>query len=345
MSYRWPLVGSTVFLIVTIVLTWMVYTTLQRGVSGDTHSYSAVFTDVSGLRTGDDVRVAGVRVGRVSSIEVEGTKAAVTFEIQQDQTVYGNTIASVTYQNLIGQRYLGLSMGDFDDPGVWEPGSRIPVEHTEPSFDISGLLNGFQPLFNVLDPKDVDTITGELIQALQGQDGAVPALIAETATLAESFAGPDQILGSVIDNLGRVITELAAQRGAMQTTITQTRKIFDGLSARQETLLTQTSEIAGVLDRAAQVTAGAAPALHQFAAREPGFARHFVDNNDRFHYLGANLPAMLKSLTRIVDHGSFLNAYVCDIGFSIAPGADPLVSQILALATPSGHVEHSPICR
>ncbi|HLS77436.1 MAG TPA: MlaD family protein, partial [Nocardia sp.] len=65
MTQRRTLIGLVLFLVVSFVLSWLVFVTLQRGVEGSTRSYTATFTDVSGLRTGDDVRVAGVRVGRV----------------------------------------------------------------------------------------------------------------------------------------------------------------------------------------------------------------------------------------------------------------------------------------
>ncbi|MFD6452916.1 MlaD family protein, partial [Nocardia sp. NPDC060220] len=132
------LAGLTAFLLVAALLIWMVRVTLQRDVTGDTHAYSAVFSDVSGLRVGDDVRVAGVQVGRVDSIRIHGPDAEVGFRIQRDQPVYANTIASVTYQNLIGQRYLGLSRAESGDPTALAAGARIPLERTEPSFDLSG---------------------------------------------------------------------------------------------------------------------------------------------------------------------------------------------------------------
>ncbi|MET7773520.1 MlaD family protein [Nocardia sp. NPDC005366] len=339
------LVGLTAFLLVAALLTWMVHVTLQRDVTGDTHTYSAIFTDVSGLRVGDDVRVAGVQVGRVDVIAVHGPQAEVTFRLRRDQTVYGNTLASVTYQNLIGQRYLGLSLSDFGAPAPLPPGAQIPLEHTQPSFDLSGLLNGFQPLFSTLDPRDVDNLTSALIRALQGDDGAVAALIAQTATLAQSFAGPDRILGTLIDNLSVVMTTLAGQSAGMQTTIAQTRKIFDGLEARRDTLIEQTSRIAVVLSDAATVVEGASPALSEFVRREPGFAHHFVDGRERFAYLGFNLPLLLESMVRATDSGAYVNAYVCDIGFSIVPGIDPVISRILAGSSPTGRPQNSAICR
>src|ERR1700751_2487668 len=109
MKSRGPLIGLSVFMTIAIIVTWLVYATLQRDVAGPTTPYAAMFTDVFGLRAGDDVRIAGVRVGRVEKIELHGKQARVDFIVQSDQRVYGNTVASVTYQNIIGQRYLGLS--------------------------------------------------------------------------------------------------------------------------------------------------------------------------------------------------------------------------------------------
>ncbi|MFF0499988.1 MCE family protein [Nocardia aobensis] len=345
MSYRRPLVVLIVFVVVSFALTWTVHLTLERGVPGRVDRYSAMFTDVSGLRTGDDVRVAGVRVGRVDAIDLIGTRAKVTFELQHDQRVYGNTLASITYQNIIGQRYLGLSMGDFHAPAPLAPGATIPVEHTEPSFDLSALLHGFEPLFGMLKPQDVDNLTTALVRGLQGDDGAITTLIAETSTLAEAFAGPDQILGTVVDNLARVVGNLAAQSGNIQTTIAQSRKIFEGLNQQRDQLFDQVSEISGVLDRAAQVVDGARPAVSEFITRQPGFARHFLDNKDKFAYLGYNIPLLLKSLSRIVDSGSFLNAYICNIELSVVPQVNPLLSALLRAATPGGTPRNSAICR
>lgn len=65
MKFRAPLIGLSLFMVVAITLTWLVYVTLRRDVAGPTTPYAAMFTDVYGLREGDDVRMAGVRVGRV----------------------------------------------------------------------------------------------------------------------------------------------------------------------------------------------------------------------------------------------------------------------------------------
>ncbi|WP_235626468.1 MlaD family protein, partial [Mycobacteroides abscessus] len=111
MKFRGPMVGLSVFMVIALAMTWLVYATLRREVAGSTKDYSAMFTDATGLRDGDDVRVAGVRVGRVESVAIDGDLAKVDFRVQDEQPLYGNTIATITYQNIVGQRYLGLSLG------------------------------------------------------------------------------------------------------------------------------------------------------------------------------------------------------------------------------------------
>ena len=119
-------------MVVAMTLTWLVYVTLRRDVAGPTTPYAAMFTDVYGLREGDDVRMAGVRVGRVEKIELSGKLAKVSFVVQNDQHLFGNTVASVTYQNIVGQRYVGLSLGKTGDPGPLAPHSHHPARAHRP---------------------------------------------------------------------------------------------------------------------------------------------------------------------------------------------------------------------
>lgn len=192
MRFRGPLIGLTVFMTVALTLGWLVYATLLREVSGSTTAYSAIFTDVYGLREGDDVRMAGVRVGRVQKIElVDNERARVDFVVQNDQKLYGNTIASVTYQNIVGQRYVGLSPGKSGGPAgdtVLAAGATIPVERTDPSFDVTTLLNGYEPLFSTLSPEQADNLTKGVIQSLQGDNASIVTLVSQTSTLTKAFA-------------------------------------------------------------------------------------------------------------------------------------------------------------
>jgi phospholipid/cholesterol/gamma-HCH transport system substrate-binding protein len=230
MSIRKPLIGFSLFAIVSILVTVVIWNTLARSVDGRTNTYSATFSDVLGLRQGDDVRMAGVRVGKVEKIDLDGkNNAKVTFIVQRNQTLYGNTKALVRYQNLIGQRYVALAPGTGGDPIPLKNNGSIPLDRTEPSFDVSGLLNGFQPLFQVLAPEQVNRLSETFIQALQGDGVSISAFITQAATLATDFQRRDVILGSVITNLSGVMAGLAKRGDELETLVTQTRALIGGL--------------------------------------------------------------------------------------------------------------------
>jgi phospholipid/cholesterol/gamma-HCH transport system substrate-binding protein len=346
MSYRRPLIGLSLFLIVAIIGMSMVIVTLRRGIAGPTNTYSALFTDISGLHPGDDVRVAGVRVGRVDDVALEGTLAKASFRVQQDQTLYHDTIASVTYQNIIGQRYLGLLPGTSGMRTPMADRDQIPLERTRPSFDIADLLNGFEPLLTLLDPKQVDNLTNGIIQALQGDSGSVLTLISQTSALAESLAGPDQILGDVIARLNDVSGNLAAQAKSLQAVISQTRDVMATLGGRRDQLVASAGSIDAAVVRLAAITDGIYPDLHELTTREPGITGYLSgQGRDRFSYFGANLVLALKGLSRASQEGTYVSAYLCDVNSTIFAFLGRLIPATVRLASPGNTVQHSPICR
>jgi len=346
MKFRSPLIGLSLFMIVALTLTWLVYVSLRRDVAGNTAHYAAVFTDVYGLREGDDVRMAGVRVGRVEKIHLEGKFAKVSFMVQAEQRLFGNTVASVTYQNIVGQRYLGLSLGKQGGAEQLAPGSVIPLERTEPSFDVTALLDGYEPLFSLLNPRDADNLTKGVIQSLQGDTSSLATLISQTSTLTETFAGRDQALGDVITNLNRVVGNLAQQNDNLDGVITQARDMVSALDRRRPELVSSVGSLARVMGRLSTSAADVYPSVREFIDRQPGAARHILSVEPQVAFFGDNIPLLLKGLVRVGNQGAYGNAYLCDINlFGFFPGLNDAVPIIVNAATPGNKAWHTPKCR
>lgn len=346
MRYRGPLIGLSLFMVVAVALTWLVYATLRRDVAGETIPYAAVFTDVFGLREGDDVRMAGVRVGRVESIELQGDKAKVSFVVQSDQQVLGTTVASVTYQNIVGQRYLGLSLGNIGEPGPLPPNSVIPVERTDPSFDVGTLLNGYEPLFSLLNPRDADNLGKGVLQSLQGDTGSITALVDQTSQLTESFAGRDEELGAVITDLNTVVANLAKHNDDLDHVLTETQTVVSTFDARCPELVASTGAIAKVVRQLSTISDEVYPPLNELVTREPGFASHMVGLEPQLAFTGANLPLLLKGFARITSDGPYANAYACDLNIQgFFPGLNDVIPIIVDAASPGPGTQYSPKCR
>jgi phospholipid/cholesterol/gamma-HCH transport system substrate-binding protein len=340
-----PAITLSVFLVVSLVASWLVFNTLRRDVPGPTFDYSATFTDVSGLKTGDDVRIAGVRVGRVDSIELEGTQARVGFRVERDQRLYTDTTATVTYQNIIGQRYIGLASGNDPKHTLMPDEGHIPVEHTRPSFDISALLNGFEPLFALLSPEQVDNLTSGIVESLQGKSGSVLTLLTQTSALAQTLAGPDAVLGELISNLDAVTAVLAKQNSNLQTLISQTSDVMATLGARRDELVKSAASIEHAVTRLAQIVASVYPELDQFITREPGFLGHLTgEGRDRFSMFAANLILVWKGLARASQSGAYADGYICDVNSTVFAFLSRVIPAVVKLASPGNIVQHSPIC-
>lgn len=346
MKSRGALIGLSLFMVVAMVLTWLVYVTLRRDVSGATTPYAAVFTDVFGLREGDDVRMAGVRVGRVESIDLDGKHAKVSFVVQSDQQLLGTTVASVTYQNIVGQRYLGLSLGSMGEPEPLPPGSVIPVEQTDPSFDVGRLLNGYEPLFSVLDPRHADNLTKGVIQSLQGDQGSMTALVDQTAQLTDAFAGQDEDLGGVITDLNLVVANLARHNDDLDHIVGEAQSVVSTFDARRPQLVESMGSMAKVVRQLSAISDEVYPPLNELVQRQPGFAKHMLGIEPQLAFVGANLPLMLKGFARITSEGTYANAYACNLdGTAFFPGLNDVTPIVVAAATPGNKARYTPKCR
>ncbi|TVS86093.1 MlaD family protein [Mycobacterium helveticum] len=346
MKFRAPLIGLSLFMVAAITVTWLVYVSLRRDVAGKTTSYSAVFTDVYGLREGDDVRMAGVRVGRVQKIDLDGKLAKVSFVVQDGQPLFGNTVASVTYQNIVGQRYLGLSLGTEGSPGRLAPDSVIPPERTEPSFDVTALLNGYEPLFSLLNPRDADNLTKALIESLQGDTPSLAALVSQTTTLTETFAGRDQELGDLIATLNKAVGNLARQNADLDGILTATRDTVSTLDGRRPELVAAVGSLARVTGRLATSARDVYPSFAELMERKPGFVRHLLGVEPQVGFFADNIPLVLKGLTRMGNQGAYGNGYACDANlFGFFPGLNDVVPIIVDAATPGNKAMHTPKCR
>ncbi|MEU6579896.1 MCE family protein [Nocardia sp. NPDC046763] len=346
MSVRKPLIGFGIFAIVSILVTAVIWNTLARTVKGDTNTYTATFSDVLGLRAGDDVRMAGVRVGKVEKIELDKkNQAVVTFIVQRDQTLYGDTKALVRYQNLIGQRYVALNPPAAGKPHtgdhvVLKNNGGIPLERTEPSFDISALLNGFQPLFQVLQPEQVNNLSNTFIQALQGDNVSLSAFITQAASVASDFERRDGILSDVITNLSGVMSGLAKRGDELETLVTQTRALIGGLYAQGQSLQASTVQIADATTALVGMFGSIQPKLVLAQNATHDALALLLANGAKLDQAAVDLPGILSDVGKFTQNGAYANAYLCSLDVSLYGILFPrgLFSQI-------GGNSHSAVCR
>ncbi|MGJ5752495.1 phospholipid/cholesterol/gamma-HCH transport system substrate-binding protein [Streptomyces puniciscabiei] len=328
-----PLIKFSLFALVTITATALLAATIVNLSFTPKDTYHAVFSDVTGLETGDDIRVAGVRVGQVEDIRIKDrTLAEVTFSVTADRPLLTSTHAVVRYRNLVGQRYIALTEGTGDGTGRLRPGGTIPLSRTQPALDLNALLNGFKPLFAALSPSDVNQLATEIIQTFQGEGGTVNSLLTHTASLTTTLADRDQLIGSVIDNLNTVLATLDKRGSRFSDLLTQLRRVVSGLSADRGPIGRSLVSIGDLADVTSGLLKDARAPLKDDIAGLGELTGTLNDNQKTVEGVLQRLPNKLNELTGTASYGSWFNFYLCDFDGRIVL---PETKQVL---TPQLHV-------
>lgn len=310
-----------VFATVSVVLFVLLFNTMSNTVAGETRTHTATFDHVSGLRVGDDVRVAGVKVGRVEAIGPtagEPIRARVTFSLRRDQDLLSDTEMVMRYQNLLGQRYLALVAGGGEPGRPLRAGEDIPVERTDPGFDLTALLNGFEPLFAVLEPGDVNELAANLVAVLQGESGTVEGLLRQTADLTRFLNDRDVVFTRVLDNLTPVLENLAARNDDIDATVRQLRRLMTGLADQRETIGSSLDGIAAMLGTTSDLVADAREPFATDIARLRRVARTLAAERERLGTALVALPQGIEAFARSQSYGAKLNVYLCHLAVEVA---------------------------
>jgi phospholipid/cholesterol/gamma-HCH transport system substrate-binding protein len=308
-----PLIKGLIFVLVTGLATAVLAISIGNTNVGDTLSYSARFTDVTSLNPGDDVRIHGVRVGQVDELSVvDGHLALVTFSVDRSKPLPADVTATIKYRNMVGQRYIALDRGEKLSASLLAEGDEIPLDRTRPALDLTDLFNGFKPLFQALSPKDVNDLSGEIVQVLQGEGGTVDSLLAHTGSLTSTLADRDKVIGDVITNLNSVLANINGQGDALSTLVSTLQRLVSGLAGDR-------AAIGDAIQGMADLTGATAGLLEQ--AREPlkdsisglgMLASNLVTGQEALEQFLTATPEKFEAVGRTASYGSWLNFYLCE---------------------------------
>lgn len=308
-----PLVKTLIFAVATSLV--LVFVSIELGgfTFDDRNPYSAIFADASDLQEGDSVLVSGVEVGSVSGVESHrNTQAKVNIDVRRGLRLDKGTAAAVRYRNLTGDRYLELVPGPAGAEPL-EPGGTIPVEHTRPALDLDVLLGGLQPLFEGLDPQQVNQLAGEMVSVLQGQGGTLESILDRVASFSSSLAEKDAVIGRVVRNLNSVLANLDTHSVELSETIGGMQKLASGLADDRSRLGKSFDDV----NRLVASTNGLLTDLRgPFSGMVKELGRTAKEANsgaDTINQVLRMLPGAYLRIGRLGSRGAGYNLYLCSL--------------------------------
>ena len=303
------------------LVTFMIVTTMATGVLvvliGNlnferSREYKAIFSDVTGVVKGDDIRIAGVKVGSVKDVEiVDRTRARVTVTVRDATAVTRSSTATIRYRNLVGQRYIAVTQGVGDTSRLPEDAT-IPISQTQPALDLTTLFNGFKPLFAALTPADVNKLSYELIQVFQGEGANIEALLRSTGSVTQTLADRDELIGDVITNLNVVLETIGDRDEQLSGLIIELRAFMAGLVEDKDAILNSLDTVSVLARETADITTGIRPGLVDSVKGLRKVATNLNKGRSEIDRALQILPIKLEKIGRTAIYGSYFNFYMCE---------------------------------
>lgn len=202
-------------------------------VIGDGETYSAAFAEAGGLKPGDEVRVAGVKVGKVEEVDLDGDHVKVTFKIKGEPGFGTETGASIRVKTILGAKYLALHP---KGGGRLAPGSEIPLKRTIPAYDV---VQAFSDLTTTSEKVDTDRVAKALdtiSTTFEDSPSEVRASLKGLSQISRTVASRDKALRELLDRANGVTGVLADRSDDFTALVKDGDKLFKEISKRREAI-------------------------------------------------------------------------------------------------------------
>lgn len=305
------LLKLVVFVVFTTLCTGVLVLVIGNVSFGSSQQYQAEFVDATGVNKGDDVRIAGVKVGSVKKIQiVDRSHALVTFSVADGTPLDAATHAAIRYRNLVGQRYLALT-DEIGNGTELQPGATIPVSRTSPALDLTVLFNGFKPLFQALSPGDINTLSYEIVQVFQGEGGTLDDLLSHTASLTQTLADRDQVIDSLIDNLNDVLAHIGDRDQQLTQLITTYRTFVHDIDQDKKPILDSLDQISALSTQTADLVQGIRSPFVEDIKQLKTFAGQVASQKSQLDDAMQIEPIKLNKIGATATYGSWFNFFLC----------------------------------
>jgi phospholipid/cholesterol/gamma-HCH transport system substrate-binding protein len=192
---------------VAVILLILVSNAIKQPVDAALRTYTAEFTDASGLHSDADVRVRGVRVGKVNTIELRRrngqSMADVTFTLDRRYGVVSATRLAIKFQALTGLRYIDM-VNPSEKYSTADLVRHVPTTMTQPSFDVTALFNGLQPVFATLSPDEINVFAENAANYFSGDGSGLQPLLDSIRKIAQFASDRQQVIATLLSNLSEL---------------------------------------------------------------------------------------------------------------------------------------------
>ncbi len=218
----------------TVITLYLAFTIGNIQLFQHRYKLTATFEDVSGLLANDNVKVAGVPVGKVTGIKIVDGRARVTFNVRDNVNVPTDSKVGIRWRNLLGQRYVYIYPGTAST--MLEDKASIPLDRTISVVDLGELFNRLGPIVKAIEPAKVNAFLDTVVAALDGNEAKVRQAISDLAVLTKGIASRDLAIQRLIENSNAVAAAINSRDAEIRTVLDNLVTIAGTFSDNTEVL-------------------------------------------------------------------------------------------------------------
>ncbi|MGI5403736.1 MCE family protein [Streptomyces sp. CA-135486] len=200
---------------------------------GDGDTYSAAFSEAGGLKPGDEVRIAGVKVGKVDEVDLDGDHVKVTFRVKGEPDFGTSTGAAIRVKTILGAKYLALQP---KGPGQLRSGAEIPLNRTTPAYDVVAAFSDLTTTSEKVDTAQLAKAMDTISTTFEDSPAEVRASIKGLSKISRSVASRDQALRDLLDHANGVTGVLSTRSKEFSVLVKDGDKLFKEIAARREAI-------------------------------------------------------------------------------------------------------------
>lgn len=189
---------------------------------------AAIFAESGGLRPGDEVRVAGVRVGEVTAVEIDGEQVRVEFRTK-DVTLPDQTAAAIKVKTMLGQKYLSL-----DPLGTGDLDAAIPLDRTTTPYDVNAAFSDLATNVEAIDTQQMEASMRALTAAFRDTPESVQQMVGGLTALSRTISSRDDDLAKLMTSTEEVTGTLAERKTEIASLITDGSDLLGELQKRRK---------------------------------------------------------------------------------------------------------------
>jgi len=228
---RDPVVVGAISLAVVLGLVLLAFNADRLPIIGGGTTYYADFTEAGGLKADDEVRIAGVRVGKVDSVSLDGDHVKVAFRIKGGADFGSETRAAIKVKTLLGAMYLSLEPAG---PGRLKAGSEIPTDRTSSPYDVVDAFSGLARTSDRIDTGRLARSLTTLADLTRHTPQSFRRALAGVSALSGNLAARDQQIGTLLTNLRTVSGTLHARDQDIVGLMRDSAVLFKALDRRRQ---------------------------------------------------------------------------------------------------------------